>query len=103
GWAMTPRPPGRPADRVRERFIPAYEIAERHHITVAAPAEITFAAAREMDLSQSLIVRGIFKAREVALGADSEAALRPRGIVALTTSLGWGVLAEVPGRELIMG
>jgi hypothetical protein len=91
------------ADPLLDRFIPSYEIAERHHITVAAPAEIAFAAAREMDLNQSLIVRAIFRAREVALGADPDAGTRPRGIVALTSSIGWGVLAEVPGRELIMG
>ena len=91
------------ADLLLDRFIPAYEVAERHHIRVAAPAGITFAAAREMDLNQSLIVRGIFRAREIVLGADSDAAMRPRGIVALTTSIGWGMLAEVPGRELVMG
>jgi len=91
------------ADPLLDRFIPSYEIAERHQITVAAPAEITFAAAREMDLNQSLIVRAIFKAREIVLGADPDAATRPRGIVALTMSIGWGVLAEAPGRELVMG
>jgi hypothetical protein len=52
-----------------------------------------------MDLNRSLIVRGIFKARELVLGTEPDAAERPQGIVALTTSIGWGVLAEVPGRE----
>ena len=97
------RPDRNAADPLLDRFIPAYEIAERHHIRVAAPAEITFSAAREMDLNHSWIVRAIFSAREVVLGADPEAVTRPRGIVALTTSIGWGVLAEVPGRELVMG
>jgi hypothetical protein len=97
-------PPQRDAaDPLLDRFMPSYEIAERHHITVAAPAEITFSAAREMDLNQSVIVRAVFRAREVVLGADPDAATRPRGIVALTRSIGWGVLAEVPGRELVMG
>ena len=27
----------------------------------------------------------------------------PRGLLALTKSIGWGVLAEVPGREIVMG
>jgi hypothetical protein len=30
--------------------MPVFDVAERHHITVAAPASITFAAAAEMDL-----------------------------------------------------
>lgn len=91
------------ADPLLDRFMPTYEIAERHHIAVAAPAEITFNAAREMDLNQSMIVRGVFRARELVLGAEPDAAEQPQGIVALMTSIGWGVLAEVPGRELVMG
>jgi hypothetical protein len=91
------------ADPLLDRFMPSYEIVERHHIQIRAPADITFAAAREMDLTQSPIVRAIFRMREVVLGADPDTATRPRGIVAFTTSIGWGVLAEVPGRELVMG
>ena len=56
-----------------------------------------------MDLNESWVVRAIFRAREVVLGAEPDTLTRPRGIVALTTSIGWGVLAEEPGRELVMG
>ncbi|HYM23036.1 MAG TPA: hypothetical protein VEU08_07505 [Vicinamibacterales bacterium] len=83
--------------------MPRYDIAERHHIGVAAPADITIAAAREMDLNHSWTARAIFRAREILLGSEPDAAARPRGIVALTTSLGWGILAELPCRELVMG
>jgi hypothetical protein len=91
------------ADPLLDRFMPRYDIAERHHIQVGAPAEITFAAAREVNLTHSAIVRTIFRAREVLLRSTPDTVRRPRGIVALTTSMGWGVLAEVPGRELVMG
>jgi hypothetical protein len=91
------------ADPLLDRFMPAYDVAERHHVTVAAPAQITFAAACEMDLTESAIVRAIFRARELVLGGERDAATRPRGIVALTTSIGWGVLADISGRELVMG
>jgi hypothetical protein len=37
------------------------------------------------------------------LGSDPDVAERPRGLLASTTSLGWGVLAEVPGREVVVG
>lgn len=97
------RPDDEAADPLLDRFIPHYDIVERHHIQVAAPAEITFAAARDVDLNRSAIVRSIFKTRELVLGADADTAARPRGIVAFTKSIGWGVLAEVPGRELVMG
>jgi hypothetical protein len=101
GHAAPPDPEA--VDPLLDRFMPTYDIADRHHIEVGAPAEIIFAAARDMDLNQSRIARAIFRTREVVLGADPDAATRPRGIVALTTSIGWGELAEVPGRELVMG
>jgi hypothetical protein len=91
------------ADLLLDRFMPIYEVAERHHIRVAAPADVTFAAACEQDLMALPMVRAIFKAREIVLGAEAETVTRPRGLLALTRSIGWGVLAELPGREIVMG
>jgi hypothetical protein len=91
------------ADALLDRFMPDYEVAERHHIHVAAPAEITFAAACETDLMQSPIIRAVFRARELILGSQPDSAEHPRGVLAYTTSLGWRVLANVPGREVVMG
>lgn len=105
-WARygRPAPPdASAADPLLDRFIPTYDIVERHHIRVAAPAEVTLAAACDMDLNRSWIVRTIFRAREIVLGAEPDQATRPQGIVALTSALGWGVLAEVPGREIVIG
>jgi hypothetical protein len=48
-------------DRLLDQFIPSYEAVERHHVRVAAPAEITLSAACDMDLWQSAAIRGIFK------------------------------------------
>ena len=90
-------------DALLDRFIPFYDVAERHHIRVDAPAAIAFAAACETDLLQSAVVRAIFSAREVVLGSEPDPAVRPRGMLALTKSIGWGVLAEVPDREVVMG
>ena len=90
-------------DALLDMFMPDYEIVERHRVRIAAPAEITLAAASEMDLQTSVISRGIFKVRERILRAEPDATARPRGLLALVTSLGWGVLAEIPGREIVMG
>jgi hypothetical protein len=99
--------PGRPTvesdDPLLDRFMPIADVAERHHIRVEAPADVTLAAACEMDVLQSPIIRAIFKTREVLLGSEPDTAVRPRGLLASTTSMGWGVLAEVPGREVVMG
>jgi hypothetical protein len=90
-------------DPLLDEFMPEYEIAERHHVRVAAPAEITLAAAGDTDLQQSPVIRAIFKTRELVLGAAPDIAARPAGLLAEMRSLGWGVLAERPGREIVAG
>jgi hypothetical protein len=52
-------------DALLDRFMPAYDVVERHHIRVKAPAAVTLAAASEMDLFQLLPVRAIFSLRAV--------------------------------------
>lgn len=95
--------PADACDELLDRFMPDYEVVERHSIRVAAPASETFAAARAMDLQDSAIVRAIFKTRELVLGAQPAPASAIRGIVAETTALGWRILAEIPDREIVLG
>ena len=90
-------------DALLDRFMPDYDIVEHHRIRVSAPAEITLAAAVETSLLESPVARVIFRAREAILGSEPDPVKRPSGLLALTTSLGWRVLAEVPGRELVVG
>ena len=91
------------SDALLDEFMPEYEVAERHHVRVAAPANITLSAAMDTDLQKSKVIRGILQARVLILGADADEGTRPRGLLAQTTSLGWGVLAEQPGREIVVG
>ena len=91
------------ADALLDQFMPVYDVVERHHIEVGAPPDVTFAAACEQDLMALPIVRAIFKTREFVLGAEPDTTSRPRGLVAMTKSLGWAVLADVPDREIVMG
>jgi hypothetical protein len=90
-------------DALLDRFMPEYDVAERHAVRVAAPAEFTLSAAKQSDLQSSTIIRGIFKARSLFLGARPDDTTQPRGLIAQVTSLGWGVLAEIPGREIVVG
>lgn len=69
-------------DPLLDQFIPEYEVAERHQVRVTAPAEITLSAAAEADLQESVIVRGIFRARELVLGAQPDMVPRPKGLLA---------------------
>jgi hypothetical protein len=90
-------------DDLLDRFMPAYEVGGRHHVRVAAPAAITLAAAREMDLLQSPVARVIFRGRELILGATPADQARPHGLLAEMKALGWGMLAEIPDREIVVG
>lgn len=90
-------------DALLDQFIPSYDVAERHHVQVAATAEITFETATGMDLQQSPVVRGIFKAREWIRGSHPSRAPETRGFLRQMRAIGWGVLAEIPGREVVMG
>jgi hypothetical protein len=111
---------GEDSDSLLDLYMPEYEIAERHHIHVAAPAGTTFSAVCEMNMSQSAIVRAVFKARELALGCvasmargasgtSCEASNRQletgqqEGFLPEMKGLGWGVLADIPGREIVLG
>jgi hypothetical protein len=102
-YGQPPRPQDDGRDDLLDRFMPAYEVVERHQVRINAPAAVVFAAASEQDLQQSAIARAIFKARELVLRATPDEMNRPRGLVAFCRSLGWGVLAEVPEREIVMG
>jgi hypothetical protein len=98
----------RPGDRedvdaLLDYLIPEYEVVERHHVRVAAPADITFESACEVDLQQSTVIQAMFSGRDLILGGDSDLAERPRGLLASIKTLGWGVLAEIPGREVVVG
>jgi hypothetical protein len=94
---------GDEADAELDRFMPRYDIVERHQINVEAPAALTFASACELDILRRPLVRAIFRGRELLFGSTRDATERPREFLALTKSLGWGVLAERPGREVVMG
>lgn len=90
-------------DPLIDRFMPRYDVRERHAIDVDAPPAVTMAAAREIPMDRSRIVRAIFRARELLMRVPvSGAAARTPGLVEATTAMGWGVLRETPG-ELVMG
>ncbi len=84
------------------RFIPVPDVRERFETTVRAPADLVFEVARRFDMQSIPLVRLVFWARATLLRARNEPRPR-RGLVEDTLSMGWVVLAESPGRELVAG
>src|SRR5579875_2922192 len=48
--------------------MPAPEVAERRQVGIRAPAETAFTSACLIDIQRSVIVRSVFRARELLLG-----------------------------------
>lgn len=90
-------------DPMLDEFMPEFDVAERHHVRVAAPAAITLSAAADTELQESTIIRAIINTRTMVLGAGPDRPRHPMGLLAEVISLGWRVLAEKPGRELVVG
>src|SRR5437588_7064710 len=108
------------SDPLLDLYMPEYEVVDRHHIGVAAATDTTFAAACHMNMSQPAIVRAIFKTRELVLGCAGAIANgkfstcsrtsnypsetnQQKEFLAEMKAIGWGVLAEIPGREIVLG
>ncbi len=100
---VTRRPDNDDRDVLLDQFMPAYDVAERHHVRIGAPPAVTFQAARDMYLERSAIVRAIFKAREWIMRSHAAREPEARAFLDQMRAIGWGVLAEVPGREIVMG
>jgi hypothetical protein len=90
-------------DELLDRFMPRFDVREYHQTTVRAPAEVTYASAREVDLRRAPLVRGLFRARHRIMGGRNAPAANEGSFLDEVQALGWRVLAEEPGRELVMG
>lgn len=86
-----------------DRFIPAPEVLEHHQIAIAAPAELVLATAKNVRLMDSPLVRAVIKARELAMGGAADPRQHPAELIEQVQSIGWGILAERPGREIVVG
>jgi hypothetical protein len=89
-------------DEHLDRFMPAYEVAEVHQARVRAPAAVTYEAAMTLSFDRSPLVRAIFRGRELLMGAQASPR-RPRPFLEEIRNVGWGVLADVPGRQMVFG
>jgi len=86
-----------------DRFIPRPEVVEHHRVRIAAPADIVMSTVRSLELLDSRMIRTIFKLRELALGGQTDERRHPAALLPQMQSIGWVVLAERAGREIVLG
>lgn len=86
-----------------DRFIPSPEVVEHHRVRISAPADVVMSTARSLELLNSRMIRAIFKARELALGGQPDERRHPSALLPQMQSIGWVILAERAGREVVLG
>jgi hypothetical protein len=86
-----------------DHFIPDAEILAAHHVDVAAPPETVLDAAKTLQMSNASVPRLLFKLRELALGGEPDTRQHRGPLLEQMLSIGWTVLAETPGREIVLG
>lgn len=86
-----------------DRFIPVPEVTEHHRMRIAAPAELVLSTARSLELLNQPLVRVIIRTRELALGGRPDDRRHPAALVPQMQSIGWVILAERGGREVVLG
>jgi hypothetical protein len=102
-YGATHAPAAGEADALLDHFMPVYDVVERHHVRVHAPVAVTFAAACDMDLRRSAVINAVFKGREWIMRSGPGSAGGPHAMIPQMLAIGWRILAEVPGRVIVMG
>jgi hypothetical protein len=87
-----------------DRYLPDFDVHERHHALVDAPPDRTYEAVRRLDLSRSKTVRRLLAARGIP--GTVRKRRRPGRTTLTIDDLvrgGFVVLEEEPGSEIVLG
>lgn len=92
-----------------DKYMPSFQTREHHEVLVPTDAARAYAALRALDFTQSPIVRGLFAIRTIPerwrnrRSGRPAAESPPRPFLDTALSIGWKVLEETPGEELVAG
>ncbi len=91
------------APSLLDHFLASPDVRERFEVTIRAPAEIVIEVATHFDMQSLPAVRAIIWMRGWLMGASTSKPRKPQGILEETRAMGWGLLAEQPGRYVVCG
>jgi hypothetical protein len=88
-----------------ERYLPVFDVADYREAPVAAEPGAAWQALRDFDLRRSRIVRALFALRTIPerWRAGAVPAPCPGPFVDEALRLGWVLLEETPGEEIVLG
>ncbi|HRC84447.1 MAG TPA: hypothetical protein PK413_02425 [Thermoanaerobaculia bacterium] len=84
-------------------FISEPDVRERFTTEVRAPADLVMAVASEFDLQSLRVARALFWLRGKLMGAKATSRRKPKGLLAETLGLGWGMLVNRPPERILCG
>lgn len=88
----------------QDKYMPEFDAREHHELIVPGSPERAYAAFREVDLSDSLLVRTLFGLRTLPALVQGQPWGTPKGpFVEQALTMGWVVLEESPGSEFVVG
>lgn len=88
----------------QDKYLPTFDVREHHELIVSAPSEAAYEALRSVDFSRSRLVRTIFGIRTLPSFFRHRPWGTPKGaFVEQATGMGWVILEETRGREIVAG
>jgi hypothetical protein len=86
-----------------EEYLSRYDVSEFHQIKIHAPADYVYAAARSLDLSDSPIIRLLFRLRELPAFFKSNARSKGLGLTMDELLKSGFILLADSRREIVLG
>jgi len=78
-----------------DRFLPVYDVFERHRITIHAPAERVYVEVRNLDLTRSKVSRVLFRLRGMPAASNNT--------LDDVLKMGFILLADERDKEIVLG
>lgn len=88
-----------------DEHLPVYDVTEHHHLNIRAPIEAVYAAVRELEMSQSRLIRALFMLRGLPTFIFSHHRTQEKLGLNLGALLknGFIFLGETPSQEIVLG
>lgn len=88
-----------------DKYLPSYDVTERHQVTIRAPIEKVYESVRALDMNGSAVIRALFFLREIPGYFTSRS--RPDARLGLTfdglLQSGFILLGESSPEEILLG
>ncbi len=88
-----------------DKILPTFDVGDDHRVHIAAEPARVYAAFPALDFTRSRVVRTLFAIRSLPsrLRGRGSQEPGPQPLLPSMLAIGWKVLEEIPGQELVAG